>query len=153
MASAGDSVGICDPGSPVAEITRAAGGPLLAKVAVTSGGCQASACSTGCESISVYGGSAQIGGPACQLTVTTVDGRTQSVQLSVVQNPSPTYACCDVMGRSDGVALDPTIMSPATVSVNFEGTDAGFYFGDGGLDGGSPEPPSSDAGTTGMGFD
>ena len=150
---ASTSAPTCDPGRASATITRAAGGPLLAKVTATSGGCQADACATGCETISVYDPLAQPGGPACQLLVTAVDGRVQLVQLSIVQNPSPTYACCDVLGKPAWVALNPASLSPASVSVRFDATDGGITIIDAKPDTAAPDAAQSDAGAIGIAVD
>jgi hypothetical protein len=150
---ASTSAPTCDPGRASATITRAAGGPLLAKITVTSGGCQADACATGCETISVYDPLAQPGGPTCQLLVTSVDGRVQLVQLSVVQNLSPTYACCDVLGEPAWVALNPASLSPASVSVRFDATDGGIAIIDANPDAAAPDAAQSDAGAIGIAVD
>jgi hypothetical protein len=138
--AAATSVGPCLSGIPIATIKRASGGPLLAAVTVTRGTCRADTCVAGCESIGVYNESVTIGA-TCDLRLTAIDGRTQSVQLTVVANPSPMYACCGFsQAPSPGqwVALNPGMFSPSSVVVDFAAftLDGGTALIDSGIDGG-----------------
>ena len=138
--AAASNVGPCDPGVPSATITRAPGGPLLASVTVTSGACQTNTCASGCEAIGVYSQAAAIGA-TCDLQATAIDGRTQSIRLTVVANPSPTYACCgspQVLSPRQWVPLNPAIFSPSSVVVDFAALT---------LDGGAPVDSGTDGGT------
>jgi hypothetical protein len=127
------TVPTCEPGAAIATISSAAGAPLLAKIAVTSGLCIGNACPSGCASLSVLGGTSQVGS-TCDLEVTSMNGRSQSVRLNVVQNPAPAYACCSYSGAPYSghmVALDPTTFSPSTAVVDFA-VDGGVSSRDGG---------------------
>jgi hypothetical protein len=65
-----------------------------------------------------------------------MDGRKQSVRLTLVQNPSPVYACCSYSGApSSGhwVAISPASFSPTSVVVDFS-LDAGVPIADSGTD-------------------
>jgi hypothetical protein len=82
---------------------------------------------------------------SCDLLVTAVDARTQSVRLTMVPNPSPTYACCgspQVPQPGMWVALDPIVLSPSSVVVSFSSSDGGAK-----IDGGGAMP---DGGTGGV---
>jgi hypothetical protein len=116
----------CDAVPPHATIRSAASGPLLAKVEVQGGTCTAAACSSGCASIEVTATTAASVGTACALLVTATDGRTQSVPLSLVANPSPTSMCCGYPTDGHGVwsAIDLMVFQPGTVVVAF-GVDGG----------------------------
>jgi len=140
--AAATHVGVCDPGTPSATIQHAPGGPLLAAVTVTSGACQTNTCASGCESIGVYSQAATIGA-TCDLQATAMDGRTQSIRLAVVANPSPTYACCgspQVLSLRQWVPLNPALLSPTLVVVDFTALtlDGGAAPVDSGTDGGTP---------------
>ena len=126
------TVPVCEPGAAIATISSAAGAPLLAKIAVTSGLCIGASCPSGCTSLSVLDSISQVGS-ICDLEVTAMDGRSQSVRLNVVQNPAPVYACCSYSGTPYSghlVALDPTAFSPSSVVVDFA-VDGGVSSQDG----------------------
>lgn len=114
----------CLFGRAGATISSAAGGPLLAKIAVTDGPCSADSCASECASIVVY--SAANVGSTCDLEVTATDGRSQSVRLTVVRNPAPHYTCCCGSSPSScqWAVLDPTTFSPNFVVVDFAPLDA-----------------------------
>jgi len=118
------SVPVCDIFSPYASVTRAVGGPLLVKVEVTAGSCNAtSVCDSGCESIGVVGQTGISVGATCDLLVTSIDGRSQSIKLTVVTNPSPSYLCCGypLDGHGMWVALNSLNFSPSPIVVDFTG--------------------------------
>lgn len=122
----------CLFGRAGATISSAAGGPLLAKIAVTDGPCSADSCASECASIVVYS-TAGIGS-TCDLEVTAMDGRSQSVSLTVVQSPAPHYTCCCGLSPSScqWAPLYPTAFSRTFVVVDFAPLDAGAPIVDGG---------------------
>jgi hypothetical protein len=76
----------------------------------------------------------ELPGGTCDLVAISMDGRSQSVHITVVANPSPIYTCCasNDMQPSPGVwvTLNPTTFSPNTFAVD-------FTFGTGIVDGGA----------------
>jgi len=142
------NVSECLFGIASATISSAAGEPLLAKIVVTNGPCSsADSCTLGCTSIVVDSSSANIGS-TCDLEVTARDGRSQSVRLTIVKNPSPYYTCCgglSMSATSSGlwVALNPTTFSPSSVVVDFAPPDAGAPIVDSGTDSGSTADTAS----------
>ena len=112
----------CLPGLAMATVSSAAGGPLLSNVEVTSGPCRPAACSSGCTSLTIQGPGATAGS-TCDLQVTATDGRSQSVHLSAIANPTPNYACCGngPPPNSGGlwVILTPTVFWPNLIAITF----------------------------------
>ncbi len=104
---------------PSAVVTSAAGGPLLAKLEVLSGPCGSMTCS-GCSSMTVVGTSSATAGAACLVQVTSTDGRSQTVALSVEAKVMP-FTCCGYPTDGHGVWIAPTVLSfsPGTVTVDF----------------------------------
>jgi hypothetical protein len=126
------NVPVCEPGAAIATISSATGGSLLAKV--SSGLCVAT-CSSGCALITVLDTLSPVGA-TCDLEVTSMDGRIQSVRLTVVQNPVPVPACCSNSAApysGHWVDLDPTTFSPSSVVVDFS-LDGGVPSADSGID-------------------
>jgi hypothetical protein len=135
------------PGGAIATISSAPGAALLAKITVASGICTANACPSGCAQIAVIDRISPVGA-TCELDVTSMDGRSQSVRLTIVQNPAPVVVCCSTSGEPDAghmVNLAPTAFSPSSVVVNFQ-PDAGAQanLDTDGVDAGSDVLPGGD---------
>ena len=136
---AATKVPVCDPAASQVTISRATGGPLLAKVTPKSGPCIGASCDKGCEAL-VVTESPHVPlapGDTCSLLVTSTDGRSQTVEVSLVANPSPSYWCCGypLDGRGMWVATNPVIWSPSSILVDFAG------------DGGATADPCAKCGT------
>jgi hypothetical protein len=124
---------ICDPGPAMARIESVDGGPSLASVVVASPSpCLVNGCASGCGSVEVVNLSGGAG-DSCDLIVTASDGRSQSVQLTLVENPKPWYSCCQVMGKPAWIAMDPVVFAQWSVMVDFP-ADGGVSPADGGSD-------------------
>jgi hypothetical protein len=117
------NVPVCDIFPPYAVVTSAAGGPLLAKVEVTAGPCSASACASECDSIGVSAMDGTPAGTTCNLLVTSTDGRSQSITLTVVATSASGYTCCGypLDGHGMWVALNSLNFSPSPIVVDFTG--------------------------------
>ena len=136
-------VPVCDVFPPSTSITSGTGGPLLAKVDVTSGSCTAQTCASGCASINVVGMSGIYAGATCDLLVTSTDGRSRSLRLSVVADASPSAMCCGypLDGHGMWTTLNTLSFSPSPSVVDFS-SDGGVTDGaapkDGSADGANP---------------
>jgi hypothetical protein len=119
----------CDPGPPpVATVTAAPGGPLLAGVQVTglcSGGQCSSSSPSGCSQIQVR--TLILGvGTTCDLVAVSTDGRKQSFRITVVQVGPASSMCCGypappypgLWTTSSNVGFDP---SQVVVDFNRDG--------------------------------
>jgi hypothetical protein len=125
----------CLIGRPHVDITRAAGGGLLAKVEVRAGSCIADVCNSqpGCSTIGVSGGAGAASGDTCDILATSIDGRAQSVSLSVVVNPSASRTCCGTGAGGNGMwmALNGLTFSvnPVVVDFTIDGGASSFDLG------------------------
>jgi hypothetical protein len=81
----------------------------------------------------VLGWPSTVPGDTCYFLVTSTDGRSQSLRLSVVANPSPSHMCCGYPADGHGIwtAVNDRLLSPAAVVVDFSG-DGGVQSADGG---------------------
>jgi hypothetical protein len=122
------NVSECLPGLAMATVSTATGGPLLSNVEVTSGPCRPAACSSGCASLTIQAPTAAAGA-FCDLRVVATDGRSQSVHISAIANPTPNYACCGwgPPPNSGGlwVILTPAVFSPNLIVVTFAADGGG----------------------------
>jgi len=97
--------------------------------------------------VSVVGQSSVLAGSTCDLLVTSTDGRSKSVRLLVVDNPSPSYMCCGYPADGHGIwtVVNAYYFQPNPVVVDFAG-DGGA--GNGDLGGESAANPCAQCGTS-----
>ena len=134
----------CDLAPPSLVVTSAPGGPLLAEVRVTDGPCGATACPSGCETMSVSETAFQTFGVTCDLVAISTDGRSQSFRVAIVRLGPDSYMCCGDAVSSPGsgrwVGSTPIGFDPPQVIVDFN-RDAGVP--DAGV--GSPDGRNGDS--------
>jgi len=88
---------------------------------VTSGSCTGLVCPSGCSVAGVLGWPSMVAGASCDFLVTSTDGRSQSLTLAAVANPSASYTCCGNPSDGRGVwtAVNGLLFSPSSVVVDF----------------------------------
>jgi len=137
---------ICDFFPVTMSMSAAQGGPLLAKLQVTTGPCVASpACPLGCQTMSVSPRISVVpdGGTTCDFLALSTDGRSETFSVAIVQNyDGPSGMCCAVSsGRGYWVVLSPSVhFDPSSVVVDFN-RDGGLADGS---DVGDSEMPGAD---------